>query len=107
MKTLTLNIKGRDWVFQVLPEKAYVKKFNDDSMAITIEKEKSVYFNKPDFNLVTIRHELLHVLVFSSLVESSELSSEQMEELCAEITGEHGLEIIVWSEKILNHFINK
>jgi hypothetical protein len=106
MKSITLQIKGRDWTFQVLTDKVYTKKFGDDSMAMTVEKEKKVYFNKTDFNLPTIRHELLHVLVYSSLVESSELTSIQMEELCAEIVGEHGLELIVWSEKILNFFLS-
>lgn len=106
---LTLNIKGRNWHFILYTDKQYDKKFkeddsDDEDCATTDPAENTVYFRRSKFNLPTIRHELMHVVVFSSLVESSDLSRTQMEDLCCEIVGEHGLEICNWAEEIMNFY---
>ena len=62
---------------------------------------------KSRFTLPTIRHEIFHILVFSSLIESSSLTKDQMEELGAEITAEHSPEIVLWAEQVMNFYTQK
>ena len=106
---ITINIKGRDWKFVVIADKTFDKKFNaipgdDDGCAITLNDDKTVFIKKSSIHLPVIRHEIMHILVFSSLVESSSLTALQMEELCCEIVGEHGQELNLWAEKVMNFF---
>lgn len=105
-----LPIKGSKWTFKLVNDKLYDKTHlnidgDEDSSAITLPVQREVHFRKSDITLSIIRHELLHVLVNSSLIGSSALSCHQMEELCAEIIGEHCSDLILWSDLIMNNFL--
>ena len=110
MSTITLNIKGRDWKFSLFSDKKFDKLHNPDgveSIAMTLAGSYEVHFRKSNWDVVTIRHELLHVLVSMSLVSSADLSSSDVEELCAEIVGHHSTEIIHWSDRITECFLGR
>lgn len=108
---ITLNIKGRNWHFIVLTDKMFDKKFtsseDDETHAVTEPKENTVYFKKSLLTIPTIRHELFHVLIYSSLIESSSLDRLQMEELGAEIMGEHASEVVLWAETVMNFYTTR
>ena len=106
---ISLNIKGRDWYFILLSDKVFDKRFppeqdGDETCAVAEPKESAVYLKKSLLTIPTIRHEIFHILVFSSLIESSSLDRLQMEELGAEIMGEHALEVCIWAEKVMNFY---
>jgi len=111
MSTISLNIKGRDWRFVLIADKRYDKLHNinpdDSSAAITLPTTYEVHFRKSDWDIVTIRHELLHVLYNMSLVSSTSMTPEDVQELCAEIVGHHSSEIIVWSDRIAERFLGR
>lgn len=105
--SIAINIKGREWKFIVVTDKTFDKRYNPDGdagCAITIPEDKIVFIKKSFIHLTVIRHEIMHILVFSSLVESSSLTALQVEELCCEIIGEHGPEIQLWAETVMNFF---
>lgn len=110
MASLTLNIKGRDWTFKLLANKAFDKihneSENDSNVAMTIPSSYEVHFRKSDWNNATIRHELLHVLFNMSLVGSTDIKPIDVQEICAEIVGEHSPEIILWADRIAEKFHN-
>lgn len=111
MSSITLQIKGRDWKFALLPDRRYDKLYNsaegDHSAAITLPTVYEVHFRKSDWDIVTIRHELLHVLYNMSLVSSTSLTPDDVQELCAEIVGHHCSEIILWSDRIAERFLGR
>jgi hypothetical protein len=111
MSTITIDIKGRDWKFILVPDRRYDKLYNDSeehgSAAITLPTIREVHFRKSDWDLITIRHELLHVLYNMSLVSSTDMSIEDVQELCAEIVGHHAIEIVLWADQIAERFLGR
>jgi hypothetical protein len=106
---ITLNIKGRDWTFKLLTDKQFNKLHNKEdegNTAMTIQSDYEVHFRKSDWSIATIRHELGHTLHMSSLVGSSDLTVSDTVELMCEIIGEHTDEIVLWSVRIAEKFIN-
>jgi hypothetical protein len=74
---------------------------------MTILMTREVHFRKSDWDLLTIRHELLHVLYAMSLSGSTDLDAVQVQELCAEIVGHHTPEIVVWTDQIAEKFFGR
>lgn len=99
------KIKGLEWTFHVQTNSAYTRAHGKDSEAVTYPHSREVYFNISCLSPYAVKHELLHVFVASSSTSSSSLTADQVEELCAEIVGEHGIDIEMLSEKILNYFL--
>jgi hypothetical protein len=104
-KPYTANIKGIEWRFHLQTQRAYVRDHGKDSDAITYPYDKDVYFNSSRLTPHVIRHELMHVYVASSGTSSANLTAEQMEELCSEIYEQHGPEMDMLVDKLLEHFL--
>lgn len=111
MSNIVLSVKGRDWNFILIPDKRYDKLHNhtenDHSMAITLPTVYEVHFRKSDWDLGTIRHELLHVLYAMSLVGSTDLSISDVQEICAEIVGQHTPDVVLWTDRIAEKFLGR
>jgi hypothetical protein len=110
MTDITLDVKGRKWKFVLVPDKRYDRQHNssepdDGSVAITLPDLNEVHFKKSTWDIITVRHELAHVLYNMSLVSSSDLKPGQVEETFAEIIGHHCSEIIFWSDQIAHRFM--
>lgn len=102
---LILKIKDVEWSFQVQSNATYIRAHGRDSEAITYPYDKEVFFNTSSFSPYSVKHELVHVYVASSSTSSSGLDADQIEELCAELYGEHSNEMDALAEKILNYFM--
>lgn len=82
-------------------------KFNElvedghDAEAITDVNDSTIIFanDSRDFPLL-VRHEIFHAYFSLNLVSSSSLTMDQTEELCAEIVGKYGEEIVNTSKKV-------
>lgn len=98
-------IKGHDWTFYAEKNATYRRKHGTDSHAITYTHDKEVFFNLDSLAPDYVRHEVFHAYVGSSSTNSSNLDKDQMEELCAELYSEHGPEMDLLVNKILNHYL--
>ena len=103
--SIALTIKGLEWKFYIQTDITYRKNHGKDSDAVTYTHDREVYFNKSRLLPGVIRHELIHVMVASSGVNSANLDVEQMEELCAEIYESHGPEMSAIVDKLLDFFM--
>jgi len=99
------KIKGYEWTFHAQPNATYVRKHGSDSHAITYTHEREIFFNLNSLAPDYIRHEIFHAYVASCSTNSSSLDKDQMEELCAEVYGDHGPEMDALVDKILNYYL--
>ena len=104
-KIYTANIKGHDWKFYAQTDSTYKRNHGNDSHAITYTKDREVFFRASTLAPDYVRHELMHCYIASSSTNSASLSADQVEELAAEIFGEHGPEMDLLVDKILNFFL--
>jgi hypothetical protein len=113
MSSITLSIKGRDWAFILMADKRFDKLHNNLdnqeglNVAMTVGAIYEVHFRKSNWDLITIRHEIFHVLYNMSLSGSAELTPSQVEEISAEIVGHHSLEICLWTDRIAEKFLGR
>lgn len=111
MSSIVIPIKGRDWKFILLADKRFNKLHNSmgesDAVAMTMTTTYEVHFRKSDWDLITIRHELLHVLFTAGLSSSAELTAEQVQEICAEIVAHHTPDIVLWTDRIAERFLGR
>ena len=105
LRCIKIKIKGIEWAIYAQTPAAYKRKHGSDSHAITYPRDREIYFNKETLAPDYVRHELLHAYVSSSSTNSSSLTTDQMEELCAEMIGEHGPELFLFVDQILNFFL--
>lgn len=106
-KSLTIDILGTSWVVHLQSGTAYRKMHGNDSEAITYPGDLEVYFNKDSFTPDTVRHETMHIFVASSGSMSSSLDRDQVEELCAELYGQHGPRMDLVVDQIISFFSRK
>ena len=102
IKSFKLNIKGGEWNIRLLPNASYIRKNGSDSDAVVYLNTKTIYFNVNKINLGIIRHELLHAIIEESHTESSSMSADQVEEMCASILQTQWNNINLWTEFIIN-----
>lgn len=106
-KTLTVDVLGTSWTVHMQAPTAYRKMHGSDSEAITYPGDLEVFFNKNYFTPDTVRHETMHLFVASSGSTSSSLTKDQMEELCAELYGQHGPKMDLVTDQIISFFSRK
>ena len=106
-KKLTIQVKGKDWNLRLWSNAVYIKKFGDDSGAVTFPDSKEINFIRGDLSLGVIRHELLHAFVAESNTESAYLDPDQTEELAASIIEFEWNNIQALSEHILTTFLKE
>ena len=99
------KIKGIDWKFHSQTNSAYVRKHGSDSGAITYTNDREVFFNLSHFSPGIVRHEVFHCYVASSGTNSAGLNPGQMEELCADIYENHGPEMDLLVDKLLEFLL--
>lgn len=105
-KFVTRSIKGAEWHFYLESSSVYKRKHGSDSDAITYIKEREVYFNRAEFDTNCVRHELFHIYVAESNINSSpDFTKDDMEDLGAEIMGESGPLIIQEADFIHNKLL--
>lgn len=104
-KHFSAQIKGHEWKFFAQTASTYKRKHGNDSHAITYTKEREVYFKINELSPDYCRHEIFHCYIASCSTNSASLTTDQMEELCAELFGEHGAEMNLLVDQILNFFL--
>lgn len=105
VRSIKIKIKGIEWSIFAQTPAAYKRKHGSDSHAITYTKDREIFFNLSTLAPNYLRHEVLHAYVASSSTNSSSLTADQMEELAAELYGDHGPEMDLAVDQILNFFL--
>lgn len=104
-KPYKATVKGMDWEFHLQSNAQYVRYNGKDSGAITYLGDRDVYFNSSQLSPGIVRHEILHVYIASSGINSASLTADQMEEICCEVYEVFGPEMDLLVDKILEHFL--
>jgi hypothetical protein len=104
---IRFKIKGVNWSARLLPEAEYERVHGDDSRAICIFTEYCIDVNDQHCDYGTISHELGHAYIDSCLVSREHLDQDEFEELFCEIIGEHSLDIVRQTRRILRYFTKK
>lgn len=105
VKIYSTKIKGIEWKFYAQSPATYNRRHGKDSHAITYTKDREIFFNISSLAPDYVRHEIFHAYVASCSTNSADLNIDQMEELCAELYGEHGPEMDLLADQILNFFL--
>lgn len=108
--TLTINIKGRDWVFNLVPDKTFDKLYNpadEGHTAMTLPNQYKVDFRKSDWCFDDIIHELGHVLKHMSETHTADLNTTQMEELMCQIVAKNYFQIGYWAGLVAEKFFGR
>jgi len=95
-KMITLKIKDISWKFILLQNSKYDKMFGQNSGAITVHDDKTVYFKLMYLEPKIVHHELAHVYFASCCTISSieSINAETIEEIFAEIWENHFSDVI-------------
>lgn len=104
-KPYKATVKGIDWEFHLQTNAQYVRYNGKDSGAITYLGDKDVYFNASQLSPGIVRHEIFHVFIASSGINSATLTADNMEEIACEMYEVHGPEMDLLVDKILEHFL--
>lgn len=105
VRSIKIKIKGIEWAIYAQTQAAYKRKHGSDSHAITYTKDRDIYFNISTLAPNYVRHEIFHAYIASSSINSSNLTPDQLEELAAELFGDHGPEMDLAVDQILNFFL--
>ena len=104
MSRFEIIVKGKVWTVRILTDQQYNKLCSEDSDATTMFEKRELFFRKKRLLPGTIRHELLHAFISESHIESSNLSSEQIEELCCSLVDYCWNDIVQLVEEIFIKF---
>lgn len=107
MLKIKFDILGKQWTLRVLKKKHYRQKNGDSSCAVTKGWKRTIDLGPLGFDVETIRHELVHAFLSEMGYDSVEdMTAAQMEELCAELFGKRGPDIIALADELLRLMAN-
>lgn len=109
LSSITLKVKGRNWRFILLTDRAFNKIHNPNNeanAAMTCPSQYEVHFCKSHWNLVNIRHELSHCFYYMAGVNSTDLTPLQVEETMCEIIAVNYHDIGLISDRVAEAFFN-
>jgi hypothetical protein len=109
LASINVSIKGRDWKVSLLTDRAFDKLHNPDgesNAAMTMAAQYEVHFSKNHWDIVNIRHELMHCFYAMAEVNSTDLTPLQVEETMCSIVGQNYAEIGLIADRIAECFFN-
>lgn len=73
---------------------------DENSEAETDIEKREVYFRRSGVTLLTVRHEMFHLVFSYSFSDTANLDSLQTEEMCAEMFAYQGQKILKLSDEV-------
>lgn len=107
IRSIKIAIKGSEWTFNLLSYITYTKKHGDDSCGITSRLTKTVDFLDKHWLIATLHHEIFHVMLAETATDSANLSTDQLEEVAAEIYAKHVYDMLTIADKIAYEFMRE
>lgn len=108
--SIVIPIKGRDWTFTLLTDKAFDKLHNpngEGNTAMTMVNQYKTDFKKSDWCFVDIIHELGHVIYSLSPTRSANLTTGDVEEVMCDIYSSDYFEIGLIAGRISEKFFGR
>ena len=103
MKPLKITIKDIPWTVQAIPEQMYLLAIGSDSMGVTDKNTREITLSRAHLSTELIRHELFHAYCSSCCIDSThQLTTDDFEEIAAEIVGYHAEDICKTAKKLYN-----
>ena len=99
-----LDIMSRTWIAQFLTKSQFVKKFGDTTLAATECDEKVIFLRLDKLTFENIAHELVHAYVDEHSAPTMDLTTDQMEELCADIVAKYAIKIVEQAQQTLHAY---
>lgn len=108
MNSLTIQIKGATWTVKKLTPRKFNKEHKSSWAAVTLPDSREIHLNGNSFAPSHVRHELLHAFYSEGNTESTtQLTEDDVEEICASIVGEYAIEIVRLADIVLTFFLKK
>ena len=104
MLAYRVTIITRPWTVQFLPKGQFVKKYGENTLAVTETDERLIILRIDKMSLETTAHELTHAYVEEFSAPTMELTTDQMEELCCDILAKHSTKIMEQASYILHAY---
>lgn len=105
MYTVELFIIGQRWKVHLLDEKKYIRKWGDDSAALTAHTTYNMYFNEAELSLEVVLHEYFHAAMASMCITAAKLKPHQVEEVAADVFAQHGKSILKQGKKLYKEMV--
>lgn len=107
---IIVNIKGRDWTFILMSDKAFDKLNNADGgsrAGVTLPNQYICQFRKSDWCLTDIIHEIGHILYHMSETATAGLTPDQVEETMCQLVAKNYFHIGLWASLIAEKFFGR
>ena len=101
MSRCRLKILDRSWSIGVLTAHQFKLRFDQEDDGITLPETRQMYIHEEALNLATIKHELIHAYYDGLCLSSAMLTTEQQEEVFAELLATYGSIIMSQARSIL------
>lgn len=88
------DILGKKWKLFTMTARDYKKEWGKDSVAVTETKQRKIYLSPGGVELCTIIHELVHAYVAELCLSSTSMSTDDLEEVFAELMASRGQELL-------------
>lgn len=103
---IKLKILDVNWNIHLWHPDKFDKEFKDEEAAVTLTGLNKVIFNIDELSLTIVKHELWHCFRSSLCTHAAKLSSDQEEEISAELFAVHGDYIIRMSRQLYKSLKN-
>lgn len=104
MEKISFHILGEKWTAFYHEDDKYVRRHGNDSEAVAILEKREIHFNAEDFSPIVVRHEIWHGFCHFQVISSAYLTTDQTEEVYAEMFGRWGEDMLKISRKLYNYF---
>jgi len=99
MKKHKFQIQGKEWTAEFLTEEEFAIRCLKSpcyrgAAAITLTGSRRICFDLSEITRDVVRHEVWHAYNNQLFINSAELSIDQYEEVCADLFGEMGPEML-------------
>jgi hypothetical protein len=95
VEKLRFEVLGKKWTLKVLKPKKYVKKHGYDSVAVTLGWKRKIFIHQEGVDKETLIHEIVHAFLHELCLKSTtQITTDDLEEIFAELMAKHGREIL-------------
>jgi phage gp36-like protein len=99
-----IDIIGHTWTIFFLTKSQFIKKYENHCLGVTEPDERAIFLRIDKLSLETIIHELMHGYLSEHNAHTMQLSPDQMEELCCDITAKYAAKLVEQGEQIIHAY---
>lgn len=102
IKEFEVQFMGKSWAIRILTKESYEKEFpGTDGITLHSNQDASMVMPEGGINAALIRHECLHMCLFSLPIASARPNARQLEEIVADLLGDRWAEYLQLNKDIV------